>query len=318
MNLIDFLLLLVLFGSVYAGYRKGFITGMIELVGWLGSLVLALLLYPVTEHFVERYLTTNSLMLLGVSFLLTILVIRLLVSLVLNLVIDRVPATALHTFTDRLLGVVPGLINGLVYAALLAALFLIVPFSDGLTAKTADSRIAGKLNGLLELAETTAAPGFHEWIQRAMARTNLATGSNAFIRLNFKVATAPARPDLEQKMLGLVNKERAKAGLTPLAADTALRTVARKHAADMFARGYFSHFTPEHTSPFDRINAARIRYLAAGENLALAPDLVLAHQGLMKSPGHRANILHRAFGRVGIGILDGGVYGVMVTQNFRN
>jgi uncharacterized protein YkwD len=57
---------------------------------------------------------------------------------------------------------------------------------------------------------------------------------------------------------------------------------------------------------------------AAGENLALARTLPMAHQGLMDSPGHRANILRPAFGRVGIGILDGGRYGLMVTQNFRN
>jgi uncharacterized protein YkwD len=38
----------------------------------------------------------------------------------------------------------------------------------------------------------------------------------------------------------------------------------------------------------------------------------------MNSPGHRANILQPRFGRVGIGILDGGRRGLMVTQNFRN
>lgn len=38
----------------------------------------------------------------------------------------------------------------------------------------------------------------------------------------------------------------------------------------------------------------------------------------MESPGHRANILNPEFGRLGIGILDGGIYGLMITQNFRN
>ncbi len=38
----------------------------------------------------------------------------------------------------------------------------------------------------------------------------------------------------------------------------------------------------------------------------------------MNSPGHRANILHKDFGRVGIGIMDGGIRGLMVTQNFRD
>jgi uncharacterized protein YkwD len=38
----------------------------------------------------------------------------------------------------------------------------------------------------------------------------------------------------------------------------------------------------------------------------------------MNSPGHRANILNPSFGRVGIGILDGGFYGLMISQEFRD
>jgi uncharacterized protein YkwD len=66
------------------------------------------------------------------------------------------------------------------------------------------------------------------------------------------------------------------------------------------------------------MRAKKVKFLTAGENLSLARTLIMAHEGLMNSPGHRANILQPAFGRVGIGILDGGIYGIMVTQNFRN
>ncbi len=86
----------------------------------------------------------------------------------------------------------------------------------------------------------------------------------------------------------------------------------------MFARGYFSHTDPDGKSPFDRIAAAGITYKAAGENLAYAANVDLAHAGLMRSPGHRANILETDFGRVGIGVIDGGIYGRMFTQNFRD
>jgi hypothetical protein len=46
--------------------------------------------------------------------------------------------------------------------------------------------------------------------------------------------------------------------------------------------------------------------------------LSIAHTGLMHSPGHRANILNPAFHRVGIGIIEGGVHGLMISQEFRN
>jgi uncharacterized protein YkwD len=119
-------------------------------------------------------------------------------------------------------------------------------------------------------------------------------------------------------MLQMINKERAAAGLKPLAADTQLTEVARRHSADMFERGYFAHVSPEGRDPFDRMRASGIRFFAAGENLALAPTLQIAHTGLMNSPGHRANILNPQFGRVGIGIMDGGIRGLMISQEFRD
>ena len=119
-------------------------------------------------------------------------------------------------------------------------------------------------------------------------------------------------------MLALVNQERANAGLAALALDPALTEVARRHSADMLARGYFAHTSPDGRDPAGRLAAAGITYRIAGENLALAPTLQLAHTGLMNSPEHRENILRPDFGRVGIGILDGGVHGLMVTQVFRD
>jgi uncharacterized protein YkwD len=52
--------------------------------------------------------------------------------------------------------------------------------------------------------------------------------------------------------------------------------------------------------------------------LAYAASVDLAHNGLMRSPGHRANILSADFGQVGIGVIDGGIYGKMFTQEFTN
>ena len=86
----------------------------------------------------------------------------------------------------------------------------------------------------------------------------------------------------------------------------------------MFGRGYFSHVSPEGKNVADRARSASVKFMAVGENLALGPTLTICHEGLMNSPGHRANILHKSFGKVGIGILDGGKYGLMITQNFRN
>jgi uncharacterized protein YkwD len=142
--------------------------------------------------------------------------------------------------------------------------------------------------------------------------------SEESVDLNFTVSNSTPRPDLEAQMLVLVNQERTSRGLKLLVADPQLVPVARLHSQDMFRRGYFSHYTPEGKDPFERMKVYGIQYMAAGENLALGQTLRICHEGLMKSPGHRANILNPAYGRLGIGIMDGGAYGIMISQEFRN
>lgn len=138
------------------------------------------------------------------------------------------------------------------------------------------------------------------------------------IALGFSISNGQVRPDLEAKMLVLINNERRSRGIAPLTINDAARVVARAHSQDMFARGYFSHVTPEGVDPFQRMRAGGVAFLSAGENLALAPTLSLAHNGLMNSPEHKANILDSDYRTVGIGIIDGGRYGIMITQDFTN
>ncbi|MFZ5646564.1 MAG: CAP domain-containing protein [Bacillota bacterium] len=120
----------------------------------------------------------------------------------------------------------------------------------------------------------------------------------------------------EQRMLDLVNAARAKEGLKPLEADLTLVKVARLKAQDMIDNNYFSHTSPTYGSPFDMIKAAGVTYRYAGENLAGAPTVDIAHTNLMNSPGHRANILNPNFTKVGIGVVSGGPYGKMFVQMF--
>ena len=140
--------------------------------------------------------------------------------------------------------------------------------------------------------------------------------SEQTIQLGFTTTAVSVDEADEVAMLVLLNHERTTRGLQALTLNTKARTVARAYSTEMFARGFFSHISPEGKNPFDRMRAAGISFDSAGENLALAPTLALAHEGLMKSPGHRANILSVNYRTVGIGIINGGPYGLMVTQDF--
>jgi uncharacterized protein YkwD len=139
--------------------------------------------------------------------------------------------------------------------------------------------------------------------------------SDERIELGF---TAKGTPDqaAETQLLALVNHERTSRGLHPLTMNSKARLEARDYSEEMLAHGYFSHIDANGHTPFDRMKAGGVKFDLAGENLALAPTVPLAHQGLMNSPGHRANILNPNYRTVGIGIEDAGPYGLMVTQDF--
>jgi uncharacterized protein YkwD len=122
----------------------------------------------------------------------------------------------------------------------------------------------------------------------------------------------------EQYMLNLVNKERRANGLNALEIDPKLQMMARRYSQEMIDNNFFSHTSPVTGELLDRVTAAGVDdgWLLAGENLAGAPTVESAFQGLMNSPTHKDNILEPKYTRVGIGVIDGGPYGKMFSQEF--
>jgi uncharacterized protein YkwD len=129
-------------------------------------------------------------------------------------------------------------------------------------------------------------------------------------------------------VLCLHNQTRAAQGLPPLKENAKLDKAALGHSDDMVAEGYFDHTTPGGTNFVDRILAAgyvkRDSGWVLGENLAWGTGDLSTPDGVMtswmNSPGHKANILKRAYREVGIGIKLGvpsdGTVGATYTLDF--
>ena len=318
LNPVDWLLILIMVVTAIAGFMKGFIVGVLDLVSLILSFVAALWGYQYVASFVESFISDVGVWSMPLAFILVFIIVRIFSGVASRAFGNTLPEETHGHVANRLLGMVPGFVNGFIYACVIAALLLSLPILDGLTSRAQHSMLTNRLSVYVEQVEEQLAPVFEEAISRTMNKMTVKPGSNERLDLPFKVINPKPRPDLETRMLQLVNDERAKEGLNALVADSALRNVARAHSSDMFSRQSFAHVPPDSISPFDRIKRAGIRYRTAGENLALAQSLNIAHTGLMNSPGHRANILYPLYGRVGIGVLDGGRYGLMVTQVFRN
>jgi uncharacterized protein YkwD len=125
------------------------------------------------------------------------------------------------------------------------------------------------------------------------------------------------RSAYERQIHDLANVSRARSGLAPLAWHDGIAATARKHSKDMADRDYFDHDNPDGLSPFDRMDADRIAYRAAAENIAAGQtNAIFAHAGWMNSRGHRVNILDADLQRLGVGVHFGGDYRLYYTQNF--
>lgn len=119
----------------------------------------------------------------------------------------------------------------------------------------------------------------------------------------------------EQRLIDLVNQERAKAGLNPLQIDMDLVRVAKMKSHDMAENNYFSHVSPTYGTVYNMLDREGIFYTRAGENIARAASVSRAHELFMNSSGHRANILHSGYTHIGVGIVKYGT-SYRVTQVF--
>jgi len=150
---------------------------------------------------------------------------------------------------------------------------------------------------------------------------------------------------LEKRIHKLINKERAKYGLSLLAGNEALSRIARGHSKDMGTRRYFSHDSPEgHDFSFRYRQAGYTCSLRVGNTVHMGAENIYQNvrfnsvttvngktyydwnseeqiaettvRGWMDSPGHRKNILTPHWRSEGIGVFLSPDEKIYITQNF--
>lgn len=196
---------------------------------------------------------------------------------------------------------------------------------------TAGANANDQLNALISKLSAACKTAKATTTKATAAPTATATAKPTATATAKPTATATAKPSAttsaattsgsmsaqEQKMINLVNEARADAGLSALTFDATLRTPALKHSQDMSTNNFFSHTSPTYGDFSTRLKASGVKYSSAGENLAMYGSVEAAHEGLMNSSGHRANILNANFTRIGIGIVYNQSRGVYyITQWF--
>ena len=105
--------------------------------------------------------------------------------------------------------------------------------------------------------------------------------------------------DAAYEVLAIVNKERAKVGLSPLTMDQDLLEAAMKRAAESCVD--FSHTRPNQTMCSSASSKMNGENIAAGSRTAEGIMTIW-----MNSPGHRANILTDDYQSIGVGCFEQG------------
>jgi uncharacterized protein YkwD len=117
--------------------------------------------------------------------------------------------------------------------------------------------------------------------------------------------TAAGTTSKEQRVLRMINASRSAQGVGTLSLSERLSRLARRHSRRMAQERRLFH----HSCLSCRFPTGSWKLL--GENVGTAPSLRRIHKMMLKSSGHRQNLLNGAFDRVGVGVVRrGGSYWV--------
>lgn len=329
---LDWIIIAVFVFYVIEGFEVGFFNSFFDLISFIFSFIFGLKFYSLLSKFlVENFSLplsfSNVIGFFAVAFISEVILsvfLRKFLPLVKNVFSLHKPQAkdedsvsfAWLEFFNRILGIFPGIVSAFILTSFILTVIISLPFSPFLKKEISSSRFGNLFVSNTQGFEKTINNIFGGALNETINFLTIGPKEEKTLSLKFRTTDFSIDQEAEQQMFLMLNKERQSRGLGTLVFDQEITKVAREHSKDMLSRGYFSHSTPEGISPFDRLSKGNIQYSYAGENLALAPNVFLAMQGLMNSPGHKANILSPNFRKVGVGVIDAGIYGEMFTQNF--
>jgi uncharacterized protein YkwD len=318
MNYIDLIFIIVLVLYMIRGYQQGFWILIARFATFIGGLIAAIGMYQAIGRLIIDRTELSFQYAYVISFIGIFILTQAIISLIFRKILERTPLEWHQHIVNRILGIAPAFLDAIIFIALIVSISIMLPVPQKIKDDITGSYIGSSVINTIPTIEDYSRRIFGNSIEESLSQFAVRPNPDETVRIPFKPKTLSIDEESEQRILELINEERVKAGVKPVVLDRTITEVARKHSRDMWMRQYFAHNTPEGKTPFQRMDEGGIRYTSAGENLAFAPTVGVAHKGLMNSPGHKRNILDPNYGRVGIGVISGGVYGKMFTQNFAN
>ncbi len=315
-NLVDLVIVFVLVIFAVDAIGRSLVIETLDLISFLLALFFSFTFYNIPAQFFESQFNIAHGLSFVLGFMASWFLTEIIFYILVRFLLPKIPHFKIPK--EKYLSIIPAVLRGLVFISLILVLIATFPVQPKLKKAVLDSKVGSMILKNAYALEDPIKQVFGGLTQDTLTFLTTKPDPKENINLGFQTNDFKIDEKTENEMIDLVNKERTSRGLNSLTFDSKLRDTARDHSEDMFRRGYFSHYTPEGQDVSGRAEKYGVEYTIIGENLAYAPNLATAHQGLMNSPGHRANILSPQFNEIGIGVMDGGVYGMMFTQVFSN
>jgi len=315
---VDWIIIATIIYFAVRGWTEGILYLISSLLSFFLSLYLAIRLQPIVTPFIAHTFTVSVAWAGVIAYVGIAFITEAILSVGFSAGIHKLPKHVKEGVVSQLLGAVVSAGNGMLLVTFFLVLIMALPVKGSLKQDISQStippvllRYADQYGGQVRQLIENSAEELTEFL-------TIKPNSSEKITLDVNAQDADLHIDsaAEEQMVALVNQERSSRGIKLLVSDPAIREVARQYSKKMFLGKFFSHYDLEGHDAGYRLENAHISFLVAGENIAFAPSLAVAHRGLMNSEGHKHNILDPAFGRVGIGIIDGGIWGKMFTQEF--
>lgn len=318
LNWIDWVIVVVVLYYIVDGWGTGIFRLISALISFVASLWLAVRLNAVAGAFLISHFGVPSSWGNVLGYALVAIVSQIILGEILNIAISKIPPKLWLSKVNRSLGAILSAAQALVIVTLVLLLISVLPIRGTIKEEVNQSVFGGWILSQVETYGRGIKTQIDSATLQAVKFVTVKPASDESVKLEVEppLDSLKVDPNMEREMIDLVNSEREKVGVQLLVRSEAITQVARGHSLDMFSRRYFSHVSPEGKDAADRLQMGGVPYNVAGENLAYAPSVKIAHKGLMESEGHRENILNPQYHRIGIGVIDAGIYGIMFTQNF--
>lgn len=315
-NWVDLIIIIILIYFVIDSWHTGLYVILSDFLGFLFSLIIALRFYSIFASLLTNIFQISHTLANALGFFITAGISEAILGIFFAYLLRKIPYKFWKKPWSKIAGFFPSLGQALIIISFILTLVMTLPVSPTIKRDVAKSAIGGYLIQKTTAFETRLNEVFGGLAEEALTYITVKPESTESLRITCdpKILTVDAQG--ESEMFKLVNEVRRKAGVPELKWRIESVPVARVHAKDMCERQYFGHVSPEGRDVGDRLEYSGVVFQIAGENLAFAPTLSTAHTGLMNSEGHKRNILDPEFKRIGIGVMDNGIYGKLFVQVF--